>query len=388
MANITYRLGVTPTAPTSTTLKGAALTNAEVDGNFKSLSDAIDTSNTTVIPVNRGGTGATNAASARTALSAAASGANSDITSLSSLSTALSVAQGGTGVTSFSGVVYGSGSYYSAATGAQITAVIGTTPVAVASKANNLSGASIYSIPYQSASETTSMLPASTAGRILQTNGSSSAPSWIDPSTLSVSKATNIAGGITGSIPYQSALDTTLMLSPGSPGQLLQTNGTGTSPSWVNLINIYAAMYPVGSVYINASNSTNPATLFGFGTWVAFGAGRVPVGFNAADPLFDTAEETGGSKDSTVVSHTHTGSTSTAGGHTHSYNDPKLPSAGTNSYQNGPQGTTWRTENIAVGNTGTAGEHSHTLTIDSAGSSGVNANLQPYITVYMWKRTA
>jgi len=37
------------------------------------------------------------------------------------------------------------------------------------------------------------------------------------------------------------------------------------------------ALHPVGSIYINATNSTNPATLLGFGTWVAFGAGRVPV---------------------------------------------------------------------------------------------------------------
>jgi hypothetical protein len=48
----------------------------------------------------------------------------------------------------------------------------------------------------------------------------------------------------------------------------------------------------VGSIYINATDSTNPSSLLGFGTWVAFGAGRVLVGFNAADPLFDTAEET------------------------------------------------------------------------------------------------
>ena len=78
-----------------------------------------------------------------------------------------------------------------------------------------------------------------------------------------------------------------------------------------------AAIYPVGSIYTNATNSTNPGTLFGFGTWVAFGAGRVMVGFNGSDPLFDAAEETGGSKDAVVVSHTHT-ATVTDPGHTHS----------------------------------------------------------------------
>jgi hypothetical protein len=67
-----------------------------------------------------------------------------------------------------------------------------------------------------------------------------------------------------------------------------------------------AALHPVGSIYINATNATNPGTLLGFGTWTAFGAGRVPVGFDAGNVLFDTAEETGGSADATLPSHTHT----------------------------------------------------------------------------------
>jgi hypothetical protein len=61
--------------------------------------------------------------------------------------------------------------------------------------------------------------------------------------------------------------------------------------------------YPVGSIYMNASVSTNPATLFGFGTWESFGAGRVLVGVDSGDSSFDTLGETGGSKDAIVVSH-------------------------------------------------------------------------------------
>lgn len=150
------------------------------------------------------------------------------------------------------------------------------------------------------------------------------------------------------------------------------------------------ALHPVGSVYINASDSTNPATLFGFGTWTAFGAGRVPVGFNAADPLFDTAEETGGSKDAIVVSHTHTFSatTSSVGDHTH---DELHYSSNGSGDGPGPGASCCGGSIIDSGiNTGSAGAHSHTVsgTTDSTGSSGTNANLQPYITVYMWKRTA
>lgn len=141
-------------------------------------------------------------------------------------------------------------------------------------------------------------------------------------------------------------------------------------------------LYPVGSVYMNATSSSNPATLLGFGTWTAFGAGRVPVGYDSTNSNFNSAEKTGGSADAVVVSHTHS---VTDPGHTHSYTNPQSPSSGSNSYQNGPQGYTWRAENIA---SGTTASKTTGISLGSTGSSGTNANLQPYITVYMWKRTA
>jgi hypothetical protein len=145
------------------------------------------------------------------------------------------------------------------------------------------------------------------------------------------------------------------------------------------------ALHPVGSVYINATNSTNPATLLGFGTWVAFGAGRVPVGFNSADTLFNAAEKTGGSKDAIVVAHTHTGTTSTAGNHNH------MQRWGQGSGDPGGYAGNSVNQFSFYGSTGVtadAGNHNHSFTTNSTGSSGTNANLQPYITVFMWKRTA
>jgi hypothetical protein len=141
------------------------------------------------------------------------------------------------------------------------------------------------------------------------------------------------------------------------------------------------ALYPVGSIYINAGVTTNPATLLGFGTWTAFGAGRVMVGLDAGDALFDTLEETGGSKDAIVVSHTHT---VTDPGHTHATATITRveydPTGGSRGYgQDSPSGT----GPDVVSKTATTG-----ISIDSTGSSGTNANLQPYITVAMWKRTA
>jgi hypothetical protein len=140
-------------------------------------------------------------------------------------------------------------------------------------------------------------------------------------------------------------------------------------------------LYPVGSIYTNSSVSTNPGTLFGFGTWVAFGAGRVMAGFNASDASFDTAEETGGSKDAAVVAHTHTGTTDSNGAHAHTYSAP----SGTQILGAGNNQAVFTS---TTATTSTAGAHTHTFTTGSTGSSGANANLPPYIVVYLWKRTA
>jgi hypothetical protein len=148
-----------------------------------------------------------------------------------------------------------------------------------------------------------------------------------------------------------------------------------------------AAVYPVGSIYINAGVSTNPATLLGFGTWTAFGAGRVMVGLNASDALFDTLEETGGSKDAIVVTHAHTTSTTvTDPQHQHAASSGNfLTETGSGSYAYGGAGA-----NISVvTNTANASTGiSVSTTINTSGDPGTNANLQPYITVAMWKRTA
>ena len=168
-------------------------------------------------------------------------------------------------------------------------------------------------------------------------------------------------------------------------------------------------LHPVGSIYMNATNATNPATLLGFGTWSAFGAGRVPVGFNAANSLFDTAEETGGSYDATLVSHSHTGTTSTETvDHTHSgttdgVGDHTHPNT-TSTTQNLIGGTSGAFVNLNIqplGATPPAGAHNHNFntggisnnhqhdfSTSTSGSSATNANIQPYITVFMWKRTA
>lgn len=178
----------------------------------------------------------------------------------------------------------------------------------------------------------------------------------------------------------------------GTPTAPTASSGTSTTQlaTTAFVTTALQALYPVGSIYINSSVTTNPGTLLGFGTWTAFGAGRVMVGLNGSDSLFDALEETGGSKDAIAVSHTHTGTTDTSGTHAHNTNfgysnDHDYFGNGVSAFTVNGQGVT---TNPYAYSSETAGSHTHTFTTGSAGSSGTNANLQPYITVAMWKRTA
>jgi hypothetical protein len=184
--------------------------------------------------------------------------------------------------------------------------------------------------------------------------------------------ATAITSKANAASPTFSGTPTAPTASPGTNNTQLATTAFVTAA--------LQAVYPVGSIYTNATNATNPGTLLGFGTWEAFGAGRVMVGFNAADPLFDSAEETGGSKDAIVVSHTHT-ATVTDPGHVHTILPglTDLDQGRLGGGRTAPSGQTNITESATTG---------ITVSNSSTGSSGTNANLQPYITVYMWKRTA
>lgn len=139
------------------------------------------------------------------------------------------------------------------------------------------------------------------------------------------------------------------------------------------------ALHPVGSIYTSTS-ATNPGTSFGFGTWVAFGAGRVLIG----DGGGYAAGATGGSADAIVVTHTHV-ATVTDPGHFHNYEYVSFPVQANQwvgyatdpgpAYTSTP--TTTKTTGITVANANPVGS-----------ASGTNANLQPYVVVYMWNRTA
>ena len=157
----------------------------------------------------------------------------------------------------------------------------------------------------------------------------------------------------------------------GDSGQVMSTNGEGqvTFTTLSGVTATIANAYPVGSLYMNASNATNPATLLGFGTWAAFGAGRVLVGIDSSDTDFDGAEETGGSK-------THALTTGELAPHNHA--------VGSNDSGTGPGGAAGNQEHVRDAGVGNGPATSTSTT----GSGTAHNNVQPYIVVYMWKRTA
>jgi hypothetical protein len=145
-----------------------------------------------------------------------------------------------------------------------------------------------------------------------------------------------------------------------------------------------ALAYPVGSIYMNASDSTNPSTLLGFGTWVAFGAGRVLIGEGSDSddqPTPETVSFTAGDEDGEynhtltkdeMPSHSHTsvhGQSSGIGRPTGFYS--VSTSVGPNNFGGGTLNDNWGSS-----------------TTSSTGGGQSHNNLQPYIVVYMWKRTA
>ena len=125
---------------------------------------------------------------------------------------------------------------------------------------------------------------------------------------------------------------------------------------------IWDCIYPVGSIYFSVNN-VNPSEYFG-GTWKSWGSGRVPVGVNVSDSNFNSVEKTGGESRHTLTAnemplHNHTIDIFTEIGG---------PTSGGASYIDGNR----------YGN----------RTTSMAGGGQPHNNLQPYITCYMWKRTA
>lgn len=154
------------------------------------------------------------------------------------------------------------------------------------------------------------------------------------------------------------------VIQPGVIGDILTSTGPSTPPQFVPPVVVVNNSWPIDSIFIGAI-PTNPSIMLGFGTWIPFATGRVLVGFDITQPEFDTAGEMGGEKEHTLTlpeipSHSHTQAFTT---------NPTVGSEG------------------SMGSDGPSDEGFVGETQVSGGGLAHN-NLQPYIVVFMWKRTA
>ena len=216
------------------------------------------------------------------------------------------------------------------------------------------------------------------ANRPIYMNGGTLSQCSIDLSTL----APKASPGLTGT--------------PTAPTANVDTNNTqiATCGFVRNAIAKFAPMldtmkkiYPVGSIYMSTV-STNPATLFGFGTWEAMPAGRVLLaqGKSSWGTTYN-AGSTGGEATHTLTVgempvHTHGASANTTGEHKHG-----APATGNyNGEGTGFDDGGGNNPNYTRCYTSINGNHSHTITINNTGSNQPHNNLQPYVTCYIWKR--
>lgn len=138
----------------------------------------------------------------------------------------------------------------------------------------------------------------------------------------------------------------------------------GTDLDAATLNYAFKLMHPVGSIYMTTIE-TNPSEIFGFGTWELWGAGRVPVGVDTTQSEFNTIEKTGGEK-------------------THTLTINEMPSHNHN-IRAGEEGTEVHNE---FGPINTSNKNKYQILSLYSGGNQPHNNLQPYITCYMFKRTA
>lgn len=185
-------------------------------------------------------------------------------------------------------------------------------------------------------------------------------------------------------------------------------NGSSTSAGvqeptieqyWKKLIpeissaSIVDMVYPVGSIYMSTA-STNPRTLFPGTTWEAYAQGRVLIGAGTgtdsrSERKTFAAGSTGGEYNhqltvEELAQHNHTGSAASAGAHTHVWYTGEYGSENDSAADDARGAGNHYDQHV----TQSAGAHTHTVTISNTGSNTAHNNMQPYLTVYIWQRTA
>jgi len=188
---------------------------------------------------------------------------NASITGVST--TATNLAGGTTGQIPYQ-TEPGQTSFFGPGTAGELITTDGVTPywtstntvyVGYAVYSNNLLGGATGSIAYQTAGNATGFITIGSAGTLLQSDGTTA--TFTNPTTLSVGTATNISGGTSGELLYQTDSGTTGFVTPGNPGEVLVSDGTN-SPTWQNTLTL------AGSI---------PSTSTDSGTFVVVGGAGI-----------------------------------------------------------------------------------------------------------------
>jgi len=392
------------------------------DGTNTSFAQAVLTTDVTgTLPVANGGTAATTAQGAINTLAGAVTsgsylrgnGTNvvmntiqvADVPTLNQnttgtaagLSSTLVVGSGGTGATTFSSGALLKGAGTSAITTASAADIVGQIGATAVTNATNATTASTVTTnanlngPITSSGNTTSVAAQTGTGStfVMQASPSLTSPALGTPSSGTLTSCTGLplTTGVTGTLPIANGgtgtTSTTFAnLTTNVTGTLpLGNGGTGVTTAAAIATLVGNLLFPIGAIY-TATVSTNPGTLLGFGTWSAFGAGRMLISQDGTYP----AGTTGGAATTTLI-------TANLPSHSHSITDPghvHAPLDGTSFWGNNGSSAAGQVNGASAATVGatTATAFTGITSTDATGSGTAVTTISPYIAVYMWQRTA
>ena len=369
----------TPISINGNQITSGTIGSAYLSGTYSGITGLGTLGNLTVTnPINGSITGNAGTATSATTSTNLSGGSTGAIPYQSAVGTTTFLASG-TGV-----LVGGSAPSYTTTPSIAGTNITGTASglsiggnAATATSATNLSGGGAYTVVYQNATGSTSYLTAGTAGQLLQTNGGALAPSWVSQTALSVGSANNIAGGVAGAVPYQTAVGSTSFSLAGTSGQVLLSGGTG-APTWSNQSALVVGQS--ASLSGGTTNAIPYQTGVGVTGFISAGTNGYVLTSNSGVPTWQALPATGVTiSDNTVSASTFypTLSSVTSGSITTEYTSSTkfqfVPSTGTLSatvFSGAGTGLTGTASSLSIGGNAATATSATTATNLAGGANG------------------